>query len=107
MVTTCRRRRLRTSDESTLGGEFGQQVNPRGGSSLIDTMCSQESEETVRVLTLREEVDDGRHRSTGPDWPAQLRAGLPAGLSAQSQTATPLPRMGTIHNDSAHCETGC
>jgi len=48
--------------------------------------------ESVRALTLREEVADGRPRSTGPERPTGLMAGCSAGMSVPSSTVTPFPR---------------
>src|SRR5574337_967330 len=56
--------------------------SPRDRVPSLTGNWMREYEEIVRTLTLREEVADGRPRSTGPERPAELKAGFSAGLSA-------------------------
>jgi len=50
----------------------------------IDRIMAREYEESIRALTLREEVRNGRPQSTGFHRPAELKADRPADLSARS-----------------------
>lgn len=67
----------------------------------IDRSRVREYEESIRALTLREEVRNARPQSTGFHRPAELKAGCPADLSARSKTATSLPCTGASNYNAA------
>jgi hypothetical protein len=80
--------------------------NPRRMFPHLTCRWEREYEINVRALSLREEVADRRPWSTGPERPAGLKAGGPAGLSVPPSTVTPVPCTGIAQQDLTDRETG-